>query len=318
MRKFLAGLLAGVLVAVSCLYGLGFIEAARPSWYREVAVDGGGNLLLIEYLGSAVTKVAAEGGYAASETIGQDAFKNAICTGVDGAGDLFVADSDGNAIREIVAAEGTVKTLAASIAIGPPCSLAIDGSGNIFVFEFRGVKEIVAEGGYATVKPLFSGQIGRNGGALDAGGNVFFLDGGAVKELTVASGYTALTPIASGVYTLNGSLAIDTAGDLFIATDDEVKEIPAAGGYAEVKTLIKGRYYFPTGKPVDRNGNLIVVDYPNRRVIQLMAGSGYSRVVTLAVPRDGLAYQAKMFLERKLGIGTTQRTIVAATKSAGP
>ena len=285
MVRFVIGLVAGVAVIVLGLLALQYVEAALPSAFRSIAVDGAGNLLLVEPPDTAFIRFAATDGYAAGETIGRGVFKHPLCAGVDGNSNLFVADQDGNAIREALAVDGykTVKTLTAGVAtIASPCSLAIDSAGDIFDFEFQSVKEFLAEGGYASVRTLAVGQLGRNG-VLDAGDNVFFLDRGAVKELETASGYAEEKVIANGAYKLNGSLAIDAQGDLFLATDDAVEEIRAEDGYARITTLTKGRYYFPHGMAADRAGNLFVADFPGRQVQQLLATGGYRQVKPIAV-----------------------------------
>ena len=79
---------------------------------------------------------------------------------VDGSGNVFVADTGNNAVKEILAAGGytTVNTLGSGFNRGPD-GVAVDGSGNVFVADSgnSAVKEILAAGGYTTVKTLGSG-----------------------------------------------------------------------------------------------------------------------------------------------------------------
>jgi hypothetical protein len=314
MKKFLAGLLGGVAVVAVCLYALRIVGEARPGVFQSVSVDGAGNLVMIEYPDFHITKAAAADGYATRETIRTDAFTNPVCAGIDGDGNLFITDQKGDAIKELMAADDyrVSKTLATGVVrTGPFCNLALDGSGNIFLFEPEAVTEVLAEGGYATAKPLAHGHFGsRHGGALDTQGNIFVLDDGAVKEITVDSGYTEVRTIANNVYTVNGSLTVDAVGNIFVANDEAVKELPAEGGYAQIKTLTNKRYFFPNGTAVDRDGNLIVVDFPVRRVDEVIARGGYSEAKPLVAVDDSLAYRAKMLLPNKL-TGPSAVTVVA-------
>ena len=71
-----------------------------------------------------------------------------------------------------------------------PCGVAVDGSGNVFVADTdnNAVKEILAAGGYTTVKTLGSGFSDPTGVAVDGSGNVFVADtcNNAVKKLDYA------------------------------------------------------------------------------------------------------------------------------------
>jgi hypothetical protein len=86
---------------------------------------------------------------------------------VDAAGNLYVADSINNAVKEIVAATGEVKTLAScctgGVGAGPE-GVAVDAAGNLYVADTfnNAVKEIVAATG--TVKTLASSFNAPQGG----------------------------------------------------------------------------------------------------------------------------------------------------------
>src|ERR1700761_4151686 len=74
----------------------------------------------------------------------------------DAAGNLFVADTGGNAIKEIPASGGYPQGVAIALANGNfngPRGVALDAAGNLFVADTgnNAIKEILAEGGYTTV-----------------------------------------------------------------------------------------------------------------------------------------------------------------------
>jgi sugar lactone lactonase YvrE len=132
---------------------------------------------------------------------------------LDGAGDVFVADSGNSAVYEIEAGTGGnpagVVSSASSVAtvgsgFSSPIGVAVDGAGDVFVADSgnNAVKEIEAgTGGNAagavssasTVVTVGSGFNSPVGTAVDARGDVFVADSGnsAVKEIEAGTGGNA-------------------------------------------------------------------------------------------------------------------------------
>jgi hypothetical protein len=129
-----------------------------------------------------------------TSTVGSG-FRYSYGVAVDGRGDVFVADSNNNAVKEIVAVNGVVSSTSTVNIVGSgfsePQGAAVDGSGNVFVADYgnSAVKEIVAVNGVvsssSTVNPVGSGFSFPTGVAVDGSGNVFVADYGnsAVKEI---------------------------------------------------------------------------------------------------------------------------------------
>ncbi len=204
----------------------------------------------------------------------------------DASGNVFVADADNNAVKEILAAGGytTVNTLGGGFS--RPAGVAVDGVGNVFVADTdnNAVKEIPPGCILSScVKTLGSGFSDPYGVAVDGAGNVFVADSAnnAVKEILAAGGYTTVNTLNSS-FSLPFGVAVDGSGNVFVADtfNSAVKEILAAGGYTTVKTLGSG-FSNPFGVAVDGNGNVFVADTFNSAVKEILAAGGYTAVKTL-------------------------------------
>jgi len=136
------------------------------------------------------------------------------------------------------------------------------------------VKELLAAGGYSTVKTLSSGIIGPRGVAVDgAETSSSPIRKRCVKEILAAGGYTSVKTLDSGFNNPAG-VAVDGSGNVFVADwgHNAVKEILAAGGYTSVNTLPSG-FSGPYGVAVDRGRNVFVADSGNNRVVKLGTAS---------------------------------------------
>jgi hypothetical protein len=105
---------------------------------------------------------------------------------LDANGNLYVADTGNNAVKEFLAPGYTTMEILGS-GFSAPAGVAVDAAGNVYVADTgnNAVKEILADGGYTTIQTLGSGFSAPNGVAVDASGNVYVADTGnnAVKKL---------------------------------------------------------------------------------------------------------------------------------------
>ena len=265
-----------------------------------IAVDGQGNVFVAD--NDRVEEVPAAGGYTTIRTLASG-FDGLFGIAVDGHGNVFVADSGDNAVKVILAVDGSIPASPQIVPIGSgfnvPEGLAIDGNGNVFVADAHNnaVKEILAAGGYTTVNTLGSGFSNPQGVAVDGNGNVFVSDTGnaAVKEIPAAGGDATIRTLGSGLVYPTG-IGLDGGGNVFVADagngvgSGAVKEIVAAGGYVAVETLTG--FTAPVGIALDGSGNLFVSDVNIDSVTELLAGGGYAatRPVTAGlVGANGIA-----------------------------
>ena len=187
---------------------------------------------------------------------------------VDGAGTLYVADDGNNTVRRITAS-GVVTTIAgtpgvpggsadgtgAAARFDFPSSIAVDGSGNLYVgdsgnFTIRRITPTPSAGGTAWVVTTLAGTAGRVGSA----------DGtGAAAEFNYPAG-----------------VAVDGAGNVYVADDgnNTVRRISSSG----VVTTLAGTagqagsadgpgalalFHYPFGVATDPDGNVYVGDTSN-------------------------------------------------------
>ena len=141
---------------------------------------------------------------------------------VDGAGNLFIADTDNHRIRKVDSA-GVITTVAGTgkwgfsgdggpavnAMLGVPEGVAVDGAGNLFIAD-RGnnrIRKVDASGTITTIAG--SGETGFFGGGFSG-------DGGPAVN--------AMLGVPEGV-------AVDGAGNLFIADkgNDRIRKVDAAG-----------------------------------------------------------------------------------------
>jgi sugar lactone lactonase YvrE len=210
--------LAGTAGSGGQVDGMG--PAARFNYPEGVAVDSAGNVYVADTQNSVIRKVSPSG---AVTTIAGGAAKYADGAGtaagfdgptgvaVDAAGNLYVADSNYNAIRKVTP-DGLVTTLAGNPAstgvpggadgtgsaaiFNAPRGVAVDGAGNVYVADTANdtIRRVTPAGAVTTV----AGAAG-NAGTMDA-------TGGAAR-------FNAPTGVAVGA---DGTLYVCDAGNATI------------------------------------------------------------------------------------------------------
>jgi hypothetical protein len=188
----------------------------------DAAVDGSGNLFVAD--GKTVNEILAAGGYTTVKPLGTGSFINPTGVAVDGAGNVFVADQQGGKVKEILAAGGYTKVREVGSGFVLPLKVRVDASGNVFVGDQNStipngtLSEVLAEGGYVTVKPL-SETVPPWFWGIDGNGNVVFYQqmGNTVYELLAAGGYNTLVTVATD-YDYELTAAIDDGGNIIAGT----------------------------------------------------------------------------------------------------
>ena len=198
--------------------------------------------------GSDVPGYAGDGGLAQQARLDMGG-SGIIGLAVDGAGDLFIADTYNNRVRKVTPG-GIISTVLTAI---EPRGIAIDEQGDIFVAE-TGANQV------EKLDPSGALSIVAGTGRADYGGD----KGPAVSaELSAPEG-----------------LAVDHAGDLYIADagNDVVRKVTPDGNILTIAgngisgsggdggLAVKAELFLPTGLAVDSHGILYIADSANNKI----------------------------------------------------
>ena len=251
--------------------------AAQLNNPLNVAVDGSGNLFIVDFSNNRIRKVDGNGTITTVAGTGTAGFNgdNQSATAaqlnqprgvaVDGSGNLFIADSYNNRIRK-VDGNGTITTVAGigtqgsngdnqsatAAQLYQPVGVTVDGSGNLFIadsFNSR-IRKVNSAGIITTIagggnQPVSDGVVATTvqlanpaGVAVDNNGNVFIADTNRHSIRKVDSNGIITTVAGNDTQGFNGDNQPATAAQLF----------------------------FPESVVVDGRGNLFIADSGNNRV----------------------------------------------------
>jgi large repetitive protein len=269
----------------------GLAANATVSSPESVALDGAGNLYIADSANNVIRMINAATGVI---TTVAGNFNGTVCSGasdpvgdgcaatkatlnqpegvtLDGNGNLYIADTYNNRIREVNAATGVIATIAGSGAGGYngdnmpagtaelnlPYAVAFDAAGNMYIPDSANhrIRKVLAVSGVIT-----------------AGSNITTFAGTGQPGLTACTA----TPVAanSAIVWAPSGVAVDAAGNVYIAETQNaaIRKVSAATG--DISTLVQngcGNYYFndqfmpqvlygPTGLYLDGMGDLYITD----------------------------------------------------------
>ncbi len=261
---------------------------------RGVAVDGTGNLYIVDTNNHRIHRVDASGTITTIAGTGERGFSEDNVpavraqldrpTGVtlDGAGNLYVADTGNQRIRR-VDASGIIATIAGTGEYGDngdggpavqaqlafPTGVAVDAAGNLYIAD------------------SYNHRIRR----VDASGTITTIAGTGARGFSGDGG----PAVVAQLHEPRG-VAVDGSGNLYIADfyNHRVRRVDASGTITTIAgtgargfsgdggPAVQAQLAFPTGVAVDAAGNLYIADSYNHRIrrvdlsgtITTIAGAG--------------------------------------------
>lgn len=309
---------------------------AAVSTFARVAstgltVDNSGNVFVADYWGQSVYQITSAGVVNTFAGSGSPDFIDGTGTAasfffpsgvvVDSSGDVFVADLANHAIRKISSTAnvttvagrrdfGFVNGVGTTVRFDYPRGVAADGSGNVYVADFRNnvIRKISATGVVTTFAG--SGLTGFDNGpgstasfnypsgvAVDSTGNVYVADrlNHAIRKISSTGVVSTLAGSGSRGF-INGSgtaasfalpigVALDGFGNIYVADADNsaIRKITLSGVVSTVAgngspgftngTGISATFAWPNAVALDASGNIFVSDSDNN-VIRKITSSG--------------------------------------------
>ena len=255
-----------------------------------VAVDGNGHLYIADADNRRIRRVDAftgtistiagtgERGYSGDGGLATQAqLSEPVGVAVDGAGNLYIADTDNNRVRKVDAATGTISTIAGAgysgdsghggpatqAQLSEPVGVAVDGAGNLYIADegdHRIRKVDAATGIISTIAG--TGEWGYSG------------DGGLAIEAQLSEPH---------------GVAVDAVGNVYITSywNHRVRKVDAVTG--TISTIVgtggwgysgdgglatQAELRYPSAVTVDGAGNLYIADEGNHRVRKVDAVTG--------------------------------------------
>ncbi len=275
-----------------------------------VAADGAGNLYIADQGHNRIRMVVAATGIISTlagngtpaytgdglPSTDQNVSLNAPSTlALDGAGNLYIADTGNNVIREIAAATGLISTVAGdgqqgsdgdggpaiAATLNQPHGVTVDSAGNLYIADTANhvIRRVDAATGFITTvagdgTPGYMGDGGPANAAklnsplavaFDAAGNMYIPDS-ANNVIRMVAAVSGLITAASAIATFAGTGAAGYSGD---------------GALARGATLAA-----PSGVVADAAGNLIIADTGNAAIRKVSSATGF--ISTIAQNNTGV------------------------------
>jgi sugar lactone lactonase YvrE len=280
---------------------------AEAATFSGLAADGAGNLFFADSTTTTPPETLQEWTVADNtiSTLGSGFFQPEGVA-VDAAGNVYVADTQNEAIEKWTAASNSMTTVVSS-GLHSPEGVAVDKAGNLYIADTGSstIKEWMATD-HTLLTLISSGLNSPEGVAVDGAGNVYIADTGNVQiekwtptNNTLSVLVSNLVPADSeytgipNYYTLN-SVAVDILGNVYF-TDSYLSLVyewvaawplgPVYGGWVNNVSMLViagAELNSPEGVAVDGAGNVYFSDTSDGMIKEWVRGNSYS-----ANPFDG-------------------------------
>jgi sugar lactone lactonase YvrE len=257
-----------------------------------VFYDASGNVLISDYFYG--TGIGARSSFfPATQTSLGAGLSGPSGVAVDGAGNIYIADTGNNRIVEIPCSNGSYGSeIALPVGqLSAPMGMAFDAAGNLFITSSGNDKlvEVLQTGNGlgAAVKVPVAVYV-PTAVSVDGNGTLYIADSydNRIVQLPRAgNGYGK--PHSPGSETkMPMGIAVDNAGDILFsrAYRNDLIWLPLqAGVFQNQVTITTSHLSFPTALVTDGNSNLYLLDSGNNRVVMYpWTSSGYGAQMTIA------------------------------------
>jgi trimeric autotransporter adhesin len=313
----------GIITTVAGNGNIGFSGDGGPATSATldgpsgVAVDSAGNLFIADSLnhrirevsGGIITTAAGSGDFLSSGD-GGEATSAALHTpagvAVDSAGNIYIAETDGNRIRKV--SGGIITTVAGSgspsfsgdggpatsAGLNGPSGVAVDSTGNIYIADIGNARIRKVSGGIITTfagngnpeayydlgdgGPATNATLAPAGVAVDSAGNVYIPEQNRIRK--VSGGIITTLAGVGGA----AGIAFDSAGSMYITEGDLVNKVsngivtlvagnPTLSGFGGDGGPAIGAFLDnPIGIAVDSAGNVYIADTYGSEVRKVSGG----------------------------------------------
>jgi sugar lactone lactonase YvrE len=283
----------------------------------SMAIDGAGNLYIADSAHNRIRMVAAPIPPATAGIIttiagtgvadytgdGQSAsaatLSNPSGVALDGAGNLYIADTGNNVIRKITAATGDISTVAgngtpgyrladdgglATLAeLNLPQGITVDGSGNLYIADTANQRIRMVT---APIPPAVAGIISTVAGDGDVSGigdgkGTYSGDGGRAIDAGLSLPYAVAFDLAGNMYIPDSAnnvirMVASVGGAITPAStiSTVVGYYPGTAGYSGDGGLATAAHMnAPSGVTLDAAGNLYIADTQNTRIRKVNGGN---------------------------------------------
>jgi sugar lactone lactonase YvrE len=232
------------------------------------ALPGGTDYVTARYSGdsSFAASTTVVGPQSTVAVVPASGIGSATGVAVDGAGDVFLADTTNNRVVEVKPGAAPV-TIASGL--NGPQGVAVDGAGDVFIAD-AGNNQVLEVKPGAAPTPFVTGLSGPQGVAVDGAGNVYIADTGNNRVLKVTADGSQQASVGANLSGPTG-VAVDGQGDVFIADagHQQVVEVVAAGGTPSV--LPSPGLLGLNAVAVDAQGDLFLTSGTTTSVLELTA-----------------------------------------------
>jgi large repetitive protein len=230
------------------------------------AVDGAGNVYVVDKANSQVFELVLAAGAFTQTSVVASGLLNPTAVALDGAGNLYISDTGNGRVVIVPDEQGALNSgdmsTVTTTGLASPRGIAIDGSGNLYVADAANndvIELLSATGTTSTVASSLATS--PYGVAVDASGNVYVAAGSSVTEYQPPFTGTPI-PIGTGYNNASG-VAVDAAGTVYVADSGNATIVEVAAGGASQATFALTGLVAPQSMLLDSADNLYVTDSAN-------------------------------------------------------